>query len=107
MTALNSVIGYELGAATAKRAYAEGRPILDVGAGEAHVKSTRGFEVGSLVRIYDRENSDYVVLTEIGDRLIKWGKETPVNRRHRAAAPTVLLRQNGHLPVPDLSKDWN
>lgn len=30
VTALNSVIGYELGAATAKRAYAEGRPILDV-----------------------------------------------------------------------------
>ncbi len=30
VTALNSVIGYELGAATAKRAYAQGRPILDV-----------------------------------------------------------------------------
>ncbi|NNF66539.1 MAG: aspartate ammonia-lyase, partial [Gammaproteobacteria bacterium] len=30
VTALNSVIGYDLGAATAKRAYAEGRPILDV-----------------------------------------------------------------------------
>jgi len=63
---------------------------LDIGAGEAHVKSTRGFEIGTLVRIYDRENSDYVVLTEIADRLIKWAKETPVNRRHRAAAPTHL-----------------
>ena len=30
VTALNPVIGYELGAATAKRAYAEDRPILDV-----------------------------------------------------------------------------
>ncbi len=30
VTALNPVIGYELGAATAKRAYAEGRPIKDV-----------------------------------------------------------------------------
>lgn len=30
VTALNAVIGYELGAATAKRAYAEGRPILEV-----------------------------------------------------------------------------
>ena len=30
VTALNPVIGYELGAETAKRAYAEGRPILDV-----------------------------------------------------------------------------
>lgn len=63
---------------------------LDVGAGEAHVNTVRGFEVGALVRIYDKENSDYVVLTEVRDKLIRWGKETPVNRRHRAAAPTHL-----------------
>ena len=30
VTALNSVIGYDLGAATAKQAYKEGRPIIDV-----------------------------------------------------------------------------
>ncbi len=30
VTALNAVIGYDKGAATAKRAYKEGRPILDV-----------------------------------------------------------------------------
>jgi uncharacterized protein len=63
---------------------------LDIGAGEAQVSTTRGFEIGSLVRIYDRENSDYVVVTEVNDKLIKWGVETPVNRRHRAAAPTHL-----------------
>jgi hypothetical protein len=63
---------------------------LDIGHGEAHVNNTRGFEVGSLVRIFDRENSDFVVITEIGDKLIKWATETPVNRRHRAAAPTQL-----------------
>ena len=63
---------------------------LDIGAGEAHVNSTRGFEVGSLVRIYDRENSDFIVISEIGDKIIKWSTETPVNRRHRAAAPTHL-----------------
>jgi hypothetical protein len=63
---------------------------LDIGAGEAHVNTTRGFEIGSAVRIYDRENSDYVVITEIGDKLVKWGTETPVNRRHRAAAPSYL-----------------
>ena len=63
---------------------------LDIGSGEAHVNATRGFEVGALVRIYDRENSDYVVITEVGDKLIRWGVETPVNRRHRAAAPTHL-----------------
>jgi fumarate hydratase class II len=32
VTALNPVIGYEKGAAIAKRAYAEGRPVLDVAA---------------------------------------------------------------------------
>lgn len=63
---------------------------LDIGQGEAHVNSTRGFEVGSLVRIYDRENSDFVVISEVGDKLLKWTTETPVNRRHRAAAPTYL-----------------
>jgi fumarate hydratase class II len=32
VTALNPVIGYEKGAAVAKQAYAEGRPIVDVAA---------------------------------------------------------------------------
>ncbi|HTL35983.1 MAG TPA: phage tail sheath C-terminal domain-containing protein [Kofleriaceae bacterium] len=63
---------------------------LDIGQGEAHVNSTRGFEVGALVRIYDRENSDFVVISDVKDKLVKWGVETPVNRRHRAAAPTYL-----------------
>jgi phage tail sheath protein FI len=63
---------------------------LDIGSGEAYVNATRGFEVGSTVRIYDRENSDYIVITEVADKLIKWSTETPVNRRHRAAAPTHL-----------------
>lgn len=63
---------------------------LDIGAGEAQVNTTRGFEVGSTVRIYDRENSDFIVITEVGDKRIKWSTETPINRRHRAAAPTHL-----------------
>ncbi|MBL0219029.1 MAG: phage tail sheath family protein [Myxococcales bacterium] len=63
---------------------------LDIGSGEAHVNATRGFEVGATVRIFDRENSDFIVITEIGDKLIKWSTSTPVNRRHRAAAPTHL-----------------
>lgn len=63
---------------------------LDVGAGEAHVNSTRGFEVGALVRIYDRENEDFVVITEVAEKILRWSAATPVNRRHRAAAPTQL-----------------
>jgi len=63
---------------------------LDIGSGEAQLNTTRGFEVGSLVKIYDRENADYIVITEVGDKIIKWSSSTPVNRRHRAAAPTYL-----------------
>src|SRR5438094_182369 len=48
------------------------------------------YTVGSVVRIYDRENSDFIVISEVADKLIKWSVETPVNRRHRAAAPTHL-----------------
>ncbi len=63
---------------------------LDIGSGEAHLNQARGFEVGALVKIYDRENADYVVISEVGDKVIKWSTSTPVNRRHRAAAPTYL-----------------
>ncbi len=63
---------------------------LEIGKGEAQVNTTRGFEVGALVRIYDRENTDFVVITEIGERVIRWGTDTPVNREHSAAAPTQL-----------------
>lgn len=63
---------------------------LEVGSGEAVVNVTRGFERGSLVRIYDRLASDYVVLTEVADRLIRWSALTPINRRYRAAGPTYL-----------------
>jgi fumarate hydratase class II len=39
VTALNPIIGYEKGAAIAKKAYAEGRPILDVAAQMTHLES--------------------------------------------------------------------
>ncbi|HET6610720.1 MAG TPA: phage tail sheath subtilisin-like domain-containing protein [Kofleriaceae bacterium] len=61
---------------------------LEVGAGEAHVAHSRRFEVGALVKIYDREGADYVILTEVGDRVLKWSSETPVTRVHRASSPT-------------------
>jgi len=63
---------------------------LEVGSGEARVNSVKGFERGALVRIYDRENSDYVVVTEVDDRMIRWGSATPIVRRYRAAGPTYL-----------------
>ncbi len=63
---------------------------LEVGAGEAHVSATRGFEAGALVRIYDRQDEDFVILSEVAEKVLRWNTDTPVNRRHRAAAPTQL-----------------
>ena len=42
------------------------------------------------MRIYDRENSDYVVVTEVEDRIVRWASATPIVRRYRAAGPTYL-----------------
>jgi len=47
VTALNPVIGYELGAATVKKAYAEGRPIRDV------ALETTGLDEETLDRLLD------------------------------------------------------
>jgi fumarate hydratase class II len=47
VTALNPVIGYERGAATAKRAYKEGRPIIEV------AKETTGMSEAQLKRYLD------------------------------------------------------
>jgi hypothetical protein len=63
---------------------------LDVGAGEAQVKTERGFAVGQLVRIFDRDNEDFVVLTAVAEKQLQWSSATPVNRRYRAASPTRL-----------------
>lgn len=63
---------------------------LEIAAGEAQVNSTKGFARGALVHIYDRENSDFVVLTEVEDRLLRWGSVTPTVHGYRAAGPTYL-----------------
>ena len=45
---------------------------LDIGSGEAHVNVDARLRGRRAVRIYDRENSDFIVITEVGDKLIKW-----------------------------------
>jgi fumarate hydratase class II len=47
ITALNSVIGYEKGAAIAKQAYKEGRPILEV------AREATGMDLATLRRLLD------------------------------------------------------
>jgi hypothetical protein len=63
---------------------------LEIGAGSARVNSTRGFEHGALVRIYDRNNSDYVILTEIKDNTLSWSTQTPIVRSYAASSPTFV-----------------
>lgn len=65
---------------------------LDVGAGVAQASTTRGFERGALVKIFDRDGADYVIITEIDEanRQLHWSTDTPVRRRYRAAGPTYL-----------------
>ena len=65
---------------------------LDVGAGEARLNSVRGFERGVLVRIFDRENSDFIVVTEViaEERTVRWASTTPIVRKYRAAGPTYV-----------------
>ena len=42
------------------------------------------------------------------DRLnAAWFELGQMEVEYRNDSPTVLIRQNGHLPVPDLSKEWN
>jgi anaerobic magnesium-protoporphyrin IX monomethyl ester cyclase len=42
------------------------------------------------------------------DRLnMEWFELGGLETQHRSAAPTLLARTNGHIPAPDLSKDWN
>jgi hypothetical protein len=63
---------------------------LEVGSGEARINSVKGFERGSLVRVYDRENSDYIIVTEVDGNTIRWASSTPIVRKYRAAGPTFL-----------------
>ncbi|MBK9941623.1 MAG: B12-binding domain-containing radical SAM protein [Kouleothrix sp.] len=37
----------------------------------------------------------------------EWFALGQIEAEHRNQAPTLLVRQNGHMPVPDLSKEWN
>lgn len=72
---------------------------LELGVGAASVAQTRGFEVGQLVRIHDREHQDFIVVTAVGDREIRWSAQTPLARGYRASAPTQLEVHEFELEV--------
>ena len=51
-----------LGREVARRLASDGAHVIVHGRNRE--RTTRGFEVGQLLRIYDRDNSDYVIVTE-------------------------------------------
>ena len=67
VTALNKVIGYEQGAAIAKRAYAEGRPVLDVAEELTDISRTELEALLDPAALTEYESSDSVV--EFGRRI--------------------------------------
>ncbi len=69
---------------------------IDLGVGRALLSSTRGFQVGDLVRIGggvttrdDKEvQDDHILITDIQGKEILWSPETPLSMAHKAAAAT-------------------
>lgn len=64
----------------------------DLGPGECScvVKSARGFQRGTVVRIYDGEGETHVVLTRVEAKTLHWATGEAIGRRFRSAAPTYL-----------------
>jgi uncharacterized protein len=81
---------------------------LDLGVGRAQLSTTRGFKVGALVRIHCREVVDHVILTEVAERAIGWGAETPLNHAYKAAGPTHLevVELELHVALRDRREVW-
>ncbi len=63
---------------------------VELGACEAQVSTTRGFEVGAVMRLSSAHGADHVVVTEVGDHLLRWSAATSVDHRHVASAPTRI-----------------
>lgn len=77
---------------------------VSVGATAARVTSTRGFERGALVRIYqDRDRADYVILTDVDDRekMLRWGTETPLLRSYAAPTKVEVVEFEVHATLRD------
>ena len=69
VTALNPVIGYEKGAAIAKKAYAEGRPILEVAVGNDRLERGRAAPAARSVGADDRRDQRSRILRLMMDSL--------------------------------------
>lgn len=54
------------------------------------VKSTYGFARGTLVRIFDDNESAYRVLTHVEGRTLWWNEKEPLDRDFLSSAPTMI-----------------
>ncbi len=67
-------------------------PVKGVRAGStsARMESTRGFEAGSIVKISDSKNTEYLKVVKTTRRQIFWDAETPLINTYKIADGTVL-----------------
>lgn len=74
---------------------------------KAVVKTARGFERGTLVRIYDGTREHYVTLTDVDSKVLRWGSVSPSPERFKSSDLTyiepvefdVFLREGGKREV--------
>jgi uncharacterized protein len=81
---------------------------LALGVGQAQVSTVRGFTIGALVRVRGAGAVDHVIVTEVGERSIGWGTDSPVNHAYRAAGPTHLevVELELHVALRDRREVW-
>jgi anaerobic magnesium-protoporphyrin IX monomethyl ester cyclase len=74
------------------------------GNGKTHEGHIAGAGLASTTAL----QAHYTELLAELDRLnAEWFELGRVEHQYRSTAPTLLVREHAHTPVPDLSKDWN
>ena len=65
---------------------------IDVRPGDtaATIRSTHGFEVGTIVRIYDGVNESYRTILELTGKTIRWIASEPADREYQSGRPTYV-----------------
>lgn len=63
---------------------------LHAGAHEIAIRSTHGFQRGTLVRIFDDDKEMVRVIEEVGNRTLSWDYQLPSEEAFASSAPTMI-----------------
>jgi len=79
---------------------------LDMHEGDlsATIRSTHGFRRGTVVKIFDDEQSDYRTVTELDGKTIHWRIDNPAERQFKSGAPTYIEPVEFELEVRSLGR---